>query len=139
MIYGIKITPTETGVEVTCRDIPECVYDAKDRAEAIALAGQMLPGALVMFYRKKKRPFPLPTKYQKGEVLVDVSAKIQAKMLFWNFLRENNIRLVDVARKLGVSRSEAGRLVDLTQDGASIDAVEKALKQFGKYFTLTIS
>lgn len=114
------------------------LMNSHESEEAIHLAGQLLPTALVLYYRKKKLPFPLPTKPQKGELLVDVPAKIQAKMLFWNYLRANNLRLVDVAKKLGVSRSEAGRLVDLTRDGASIEAVENAFKQFGQYFTLSI-
>ena len=29
MRYGIKVTPKDGKFEVTCRDIPECVYDAE--------------------------------------------------------------------------------------------------------------
>jgi len=138
MRYGIKVLPKDGGFEVTCRDIPECVYDADTEKEALDWASQMLPGTLVLFYRKKQLPFPLPSELRKGEVGISVPARIQAKMLFWNFMKSKGLKISDVAKKLGVSHSEASRLVDLTRDSASIDTVEEALKKLGGSLDLSV-
>ena len=52
---------------------------------------------------------------------------------------ENKLRIADVARKLGISHSEAARFVDLTRDSASIDAIEAVAEKLGAHFSLTIS
>ena len=134
MHYGIKVTPKGGKFEVTCRDIPECVYAADTEKEALDLASQMLPGALVIFYRKKQLPFPLPSRLRKEEVGIAV----QAKMLFWNFMKDKGLKISDVAKNLGISHSEASRLVDLTRDSASIDTVESALQKLGGSFDLSV-
>lgn len=132
MIYGIKVTQAQDGFRVTCRDIPECVYVVKTEDEAQALSQELLPGCLVLYYRKKHKAFPMPTKLETDEIPVHVPVRIQAKMLFWNFLQYNGIRLADVAKKLGISNSAAARLVDLTKDLASIDAVEQAFAAYNR-------
>ncbi len=136
MIYGIRITPTKTGFEVTCRDIPECIYEAKDEAQAQELAQEILPGALVLFYRKKRKAFPMPSQLQADEIPVFVPLKVQAKMLFWNFMQHNDYRIIDVAKKLGITHAEASRLVDITRDSASIDTIEQAFFAYDKDINL---
>lgn len=138
MIYGLKITEQPTGKWLaTCRDVPECVYETDSRNEAVDIAGQMIPGTLVINYRHKRKPFPLPSGVLSDEIKVRVPVRIQAKMLFWNFMQTQHLKISDVARKLEISHTEASRLVDLTRDSASIDAIEKAAEQLGMTFNLT--
>lgn len=139
MYYGVKIIELSTGkFEASCRDIPECIYEADTYQEALDLAGQMLPGTLVLKYKNKKKPFPMPSEVTSDEVRVKVPVKVQAKMLLWNFIQANGLRLIDVSRMLGITPAQAGRLVDLTNDHASVDKVERALDALGGVFNLSI-
>ncbi len=139
MIYTIQLTPLENGkVEVSCRDLPECIYEADSRDEAVKLAGQMLPGTMVLEYRKKHRSIPMPTKPQEGDVCIYVPVKVQAKILFWNYIKSKELRMADVAKELGVTFTAVSRYCDLTTDSASVDAIEAALEKLGGHFSLTV-
>lgn len=138
MIYGLKIVKQENGkFHVICRDIPECDFEEETLEAAVKSAGHVLPGAMVLCYRQKKKAIPLPTKLQKDESPCRIPLKVQAKILFWNFMINNGLRIADVARKLEISHTEASRLVDLTRDSASVDNVEAAAEKLGAHFTLT--
>ncbi len=139
MFYGVKIQKNENGhFEVFCRDLPEYVSTNDTYEQAKAMASQFVPYCMIVSYRKKKKAIPLPSKVRKGELAYYVPAKVQAKILFWNFMIENGLKIADVAKKLGIAHSEAGRFVDLSRDSASIDAVESALIKLGGSFTLTL-
>lgn len=49
----------------------------------------------------------------------------------------NRYRVADMARMLKVSQTQAQRLVDLTKDGASMEALDDAFDMLGMAFTLT--
>ncbi len=49
----------------------------------------------------------------------------------------NRYRVADMARMLEVSQTQAQRLVDLTKDGASMEALDDAMDLLGMAFTLT--
>lgn len=139
MFYGLTLKKVDNGFEVSCRDLPECVYKASTKEEAMNLAGQMVPGTMILFYRKKRDSIPLPSPLQPGEIPIYVPLKLQAKILFWNYMVENRYRIADVAKELGVAHSEAARLVNLEKDVASIDAIENALRKIGGSFDLSVS
>ncbi len=139
MIYGLKIAKRKDGKwRVSCRDIPECNFEEKSRADAVLTAQSALPGAMVLYYRQKRKMIPLPSAPQKGEILARIPVKVQAKMLFWNYMIENGLKISDVARQLQMSHTEASRLVDLTKDSASIDTVESAAESLGFFFSLNV-
>lgn len=140
MIYGVKLTDLPSGkCRMTCRDLPELDITEDSREAAIAFAPQALPATMVYFYRQKRKAIPLPSKPLDDEITGSVPARIQAKILFWNFMIENKLRISDVARKLEISHTEAARFVDLTRDSASIDAIEAAAAKLGAYFNLTLA
>lgn len=140
MRYGLKIEKQADGsVFVTCRDVPECAYRAETEAKAVEMAGEMLPGAMVIFYRKKRRAIPMPTTCQEGELEAIVPVRIQAKILLWNYMVENRYRVTDLAKKLNVQPIRAQSLVDMTKDGASMEAIENGLEALGMSFTLSIT
>lgn len=140
MFYGVKIKQLNSGkFEVSCRDLPEFVSEHDSLEEAKKFASDFVPGSMVMSYRKKKKAIPLPSKVRKGELAYYVPVKVQAKVLFWNFMIENDLKIADVARKLGITHSEAARFVDLTKDSASIDAIENALIKLDGSFDLSLS
>ncbi len=138
MIYGVQISEQPSGKwRISCRDIPELDIEEGTREAAETYAAEAIPGAMVLFYRQKRKAIPLPSKPQKGEILGYVPVKVQAKILFWNFMIDNKLRIADVARKLEISHSEAARFVDLTRDSASVDAIEAAGRKLGMNLNLS--
>ena len=62
MFYGLHVKPLDNGkFEASSPDLPECVFDADSIDEATELATEMMPGAMELFYRQKRRAIPLPT------------------------------------------------------------------------------
>ena len=58
--------------------------------------------------------------------------------MLWNYMIANRYRISDVARILSMPASQVQRRVDVDKDGASIDAIEKALNAIGGSFDLTV-
>lgn len=140
MFYGVKIQKLDDGkFQVSCRDFPDVVSEHETEQEAKEFAMSFVPGVMMLEYRHKRKAIPLPSPYLKNELACYVPTKVQAKILFWNFMIEHGLKIADVARKLGIAHSEAARLVDLTKDSASIDTVERALRELGGSFQLTLN
>ncbi|MBQ9240810.1 MAG: hypothetical protein IJ164_05675 [Duodenibacillus sp.] len=51
--------------------------------------------------------------------------------MLWNYMIANRYRISDVARILSMPASQVQRMVDVDKDGASVDAIEKALNAIG--------
>lgn len=142
MRYGIKVSKNENGeFHVTCRDVPECDYiaQASNEAEAVETSSEALPAAMVLFYRKKHTAIPLPSLVEEGESIAYVPTRVQAKILLWNYMLENRYRLTDLAKALGVKPTQAQRLIDLSTDRASMEALDEALRAIGASFDLSIT
>ena len=138
MFYGLHVKPLANGkFEASSPDLPECVFDADSVDEATELATEMMPGDMELFYRKKRRPIPLPSPITEGDFPIRVPTRVQAKILLWNYMVNNRYRVADMARMLEVSQTQAQRLVDLTKDGASMEALDDAMDLLGMAFTLT--
>lgn len=137
MFYSVKVTELDNGTwEGSCRDIPECVYSAASRDEALDLAKTMIPGSLELFYRRKRRPIPAPSRLEAGEEPIYITAKAQAKIALWNHLIRNHYRLSDISEMLGTKPAQTQRFVDLSKDGASMEAIEEVLFKLGLQFTV---
>ena len=138
MFYPIKVSKTDNGrFVVTARDVPECIYSDKTEEAALKSAQEMVPGVLELYYRRKKKAFPLPSQMEPGEIPVYVPARIQAKIAFWNFLVGKGMKLADAARALEQPQARVQCMVDLSKDKASIEAIEEALEKLGGEFNLT--
>ncbi|BBF23865.1 antitoxin HicB [Sutterella megalosphaeroides] len=138
MFYGLKTEVVDGKVMCTCRDIPECVYDAPTVEEGEKFAAQAFPAALELFYRRKRAIIPLPSPLQEGEIPIRVPTRVQGKILLWNYMIENRYRLSDLSRLLNISATQVQRFVDLSKDGASMEAIDDALDVLGAHFTLTL-
>lgn len=139
MQYPVKITALGSGkFQATCRFIPECVYQFDTEKEALDFAGQAIPGTLELYYRRKRKPIPVPDDSLKdGEIPIYVPIKVQAKIALWNALAEKYMRMSDLAKLLGIPAPQAQRYVDLSKDGASVEAIENAFYKLGMHFSLT--
>ena len=69
--------------------------------------------------------------------LVYLPVRVQAKIILWNYMLKNRWRLSDLARLLGVTQTQAQRLVDLDRDLASMEAIEDAFRAIGGAFSLS--
>ena len=139
MLYGIRIAQTEDGKYVTtCRDLPECIFASSSEEEAISDATKCIPGTIELFYRQKKRVIPLPTNLSENELPVYLPLKVQAKILLWNTIIDRGMNMTKFAAAIGVSPSQAQRLVDFSKT-ASIESIESALDALGMQFMLSVS
>ena len=75
---------------------------------------------------------------QDGEAPVYIPARVQAKILFWNYMVENRYRVADIARMNNITQTQAQRYVDLSKDKASIEAIEEAMSKLGFRLLLTL-
>lgn len=140
MYYGIKVvkSPDRDVFVVTCRDLPECTYEDPTLEGAVTAAAQCVPGVMELLYRQKRRAIPLPSPLQDGETPVYIPARVQAKILLWNYMVENRYRVADIARMNNITQTQAQRYVDLSKDKASIEAIEEAMSKLGFRLSLTL-
>ena len=140
MYYGIKVvkSPDRDVFVVPCRDLPECTYEDPTLEGAVTAAAQCVPGVMELLYRQKRRAIPLPSPLQDGETPVYIPARVQAKILFWNYMVENRYRVADIARMNNITQTQAQRYVDLSKDKASIEAIEEAMSKLGFRLSLTL-
>ena len=140
MYYGIKVvkSPDRDVFVVTCRGLPEGTYEDPTLEGAVTAAAQCVPGVMELLYRQKRRAIPLPSPLQDGETPVYIPARVQAKILFWNYMVENRYRVADIARMNNITQTQAQRYVDLSKDKASIEAIEEAMSKLGFRLSLTL-
>ena len=74
----------------------------------------------------------------KCDIYINVPAKVQAKILLWNYLVEHKMKTADLARKLDVSFVAAKRLTDVIKDEASLESIENALDKLDMHFELSL-
>ena len=139
MLYGIRLSKLEDGKYVTtCRDLPECTYTSADLAEAMVDATKGITATIELFYRQKRKAIPLPTALEDDEIAVNIPLKLQAKMLLWNAVVARGLTLTTFAKEIGVSPTQAQRLVDFSKN-ASLEKIEQALQMLDLQFTLSVS
>lgn len=135
MFYPAKFTPAqEGGFVVTFRDIPEAITQGDDFTEAKEMAADVLLSSMD-FYFDDNRPVPLPSKAQKGEVLIALPASVYAKVLLLNELLTQNVSKAELARRMEIRPQEMQRIVDLNHS-TKIDTISAALIQLGKHFEI---
>lgn len=138
MQYPATLTPDEGGgFVVTFRDIPEAITQGDTEAEALEMAADALLTAMD-FYFEDKRPVPPPSKAKKGEHLVGLPASAAAKVLLLNEMLAQQIRPTDLAGRIGTTKQEVNRLLDLGHT-TKIDRIEEALAALGKRLELSLA
>jgi antitoxin HicB len=131
MKFPVILTPDEVdgGFVVTFPDIPEAITQGETQEEALAMAREALE-AVLGFYFEDKRVVPLPSKPECGQSIVELPASRWAKVLLLNEMLRQNIRSLELARRLKITPQEGKRLTNL-QYSSRIDRVESALHALG--------
>ena len=131
MRYPVKLTPAEEGgLVVTFPDIPEAITQGDDHESALELGLDALVTSLD-FYFEDKRLVPPPSRIKRGYYFVELPPSVVAKVLLLNAMLAGEVPPVELAKRLGVTKQEVNRLLDL-RHATKIDAVANALRALGK-------
>lgn len=137
MQYPALLAPApEGGFVVTFRDIPEAITQGETEAEALDMAADALLTAMD-FYFDDRRVVPAPSKARKGEQLVSLPPSVAAKVLLLNEMVVQGVRPVDLAERLGTTKQEVNRLIDL-EHTTKIDRIDEALRALGKRLNVCV-
>ena len=139
MKYPAIFTPDhETGgFVVTFRDLPEAITQGDDEHEAFEMAEDALVTCMD-FYFDDKRPVPLPSAPYPGDKLIELPPSVAAKVLLLNEMLAQNMRPVDLARRMNARTQDISRLLNL-KHATKIDSIAMAARALGKDLELRLS
>ena len=137
MHYPAQLDPAEEGgFVVTFRDIPEAMTQGDTHLEAEQMAADVLVSAMD-FYFDDRRAVPPPSIPLAGEVLIELPASVEAKVLLLNALVQSGISNAELARRMGARPQEVQRIVNLGHT-TKIDTIAAALRALGRHLTLQV-
>ena len=117
------------GFVVTFPDMPRGATGAKTFKESLILAEDALVVALSI-YIDRNEELPTPSPWVEGQELVGVQPLIAAQLDLYTAMRERNITIEDLARRLGISKKAAGKLL-LLDYNTRLGEVNRALAAVG--------
>lgn len=135
--YPARLEKEGAAYVVSFRDIPEALTSGRSRKEALHMAADALVTAMD-FYFEDRREVPMPSKPRKGEVAIELSASVAAKVLLLNAMLSERVTPATLARKLRTTPQTVTRIVDL-HHATKIDTIAEALKVLDKKLVLSIA
>lgn len=138
MHYPAQFEPDPGGgFVVTFRDIPEAITQGETESEAIDMAADALLTAMD-FYFEDGRQVPMPSKPEKNDHLVALSAGVWAKVLLLNEMLAQKVGPSELARRIGSSPQAFNRVMDI-HHSTKIDTIAEAFGALGKNLELRVS
>ena len=130
--------PDENGdVVFSFPDVPEAHTFGAGRDDALRHASDALEAAL-SFYVDDGRDLPVPSRPRgKKQFLVGVSALSEAKLQLYSALRTSGIRKSELARRMGISKTNVDRLFDLNRS-SRFEQIEAAFRALGKRLVIGV-
>ena len=129
--YPVSVqSNNEGGFIATFPDVPEANTEAWDLDELKTNAQDALITA-IDFYIEDHRQFPSPSKGRNGDMVIDLPASVDIKILLLNLMVSHNVRPVDLARKMRVKPQKINRIIDV-RHATKIDTIQKAIKALGR-------
>ncbi len=134
--FPVDLEPDEDGrIVARVADVPGCVTDGANRAEALHEAGDALEEALaVLMERRAEIPEPVPA---CGRPLVAPGALMAAKIALYTTMRTTGTSNVALAQRLGVAETEVRRMLD-PRHNTKIGRIEQALALFGQRLVVSL-
>ena len=126
----------EGGSSIAFRDIPEAISEAWADEDILEIATDALITA-IDFYIEDQRKLPEPSEQKDGEIMVELPISIACKVTLLNCMVENNIRPVDLAKKMGTTPQTVNRILNLRHN-TKIDTLGNAFKALGKELVLRV-
>lgn len=136
LTYPATITPDGKGYLVQFPDVPEALTQGRTREQALDLAADALRTAMD-FYFEDGRSVPMPSRVKRGQVGVELTASVAAKVLLLNTMLQEHVTPAELARRLHTSPQSVNRLVDLGH-ATKIDTVADALRAMGRHMELAV-
>lgn len=131
MRYPVKLKKAkEGGYVVTFSDIPEAITQGETIEESLRNAEDALESAME-FYFEDRRLVPAPSQPKRGQHVIELRASMTAKVLLLNEMLRQNVRPVELARRIGTTPQEVNRLTNLKHP-TKIDRIDVALRALGK-------
>jgi|HubBroStandDraft_4_1064222.scaffolds.fasta_scaffold836398_1 antitoxin HicB len=135
--YPVRFTPEGKGFVVTVPDIPEVITEGESIAEATEYtidAMELILGE----YMRRRAEIPRPSKRKGRHIrIVELPLLTQAKLSLYSAMQASGIRKADLARRLGVSKPQVERLLDLAH-GSRLEQIEQAFRALNKRVELSV-
>jgi antitoxin HicB len=137
MLYPILLDKTpeydgDTRVGIQFVDFPEGISFAENEEEVQVWARDCLETVIEM-YLEDKKPLPFPSK--NGDAFVTLPILKAAKVKLILTMQKQNIRRVDLCRRLQTHTTQVERILDI-KHSSKIEWVEKALNVLGEHLVL---
>lgn len=111
MRYPVTIDKSgDSSFFVSFPDIPEALTQGETVEDALAMGKDALETALE-FYFEDQRTVPLPSKPTRERYVVKLSPSLWAKVLLLNEMVSQNVRPIDLARKLSIRPQDVTRIM----------------------------
>jgi antitoxin HicB len=130
MRYPIELKRDGRFFLVTFTDIPEALTQGASEQEARQAARSALETALD-FYFEESRVVPSPSRVKRSGEFVELPASLAAKILLLTEMIRQQVRPVELARRLQTTPQEVNRLTDIHHT-SKIDGIAGAMKALGK-------
>jgi antitoxin HicB len=112
IVYPARLTrEPEGGFVVRFRDLPDCLTQGDDEAEALFQAADALAEALAARINHGE-PIPAPSAPKRGERLISPEEPLGLKTALYELARAEGLGKSALARRLGVDEKEVRRLLD---------------------------
>lgn len=115
---------------VTFPDIPEAHTHGRTLEEAMRAAADALETAIDIYF-DQRRTVPSPSRIKSGQQFVELPASLSAKIVLLNEMIRQNVRPVELARRLKTTPQEITRLTNLRHT-SKIDRIADAMNALGK-------
>ena len=135
--YPALFVPEKRGFVVTVPNIPEVVTEGDSVEEATEFAIDAIEVVLGEYMRRQS-PIPKPSG-RKGKYVrsVELPLLTQAKLSLYSAMLDLGVRKADLARRLGISKSQVERLLDL-QHASRLEQIESAFRVLKKRLGLSV-
>ncbi|WP_443693124.1 type II toxin-antitoxin system HicB family antitoxin [Pseudomonas protegens] len=127
-MYDYKIVAHEENGHYwsSCPDIPEAHSAGDTLEELLENAVEGITLALSIYVERRQL---LPEVTDRGDHVVRLPVITVAKGLLWDMMLRSNMTRTDLAERLGISPTAAGRLVDF-EHTSKLESLENALQLF---------
>ncbi|MDQ7830519.1 MAG: type II toxin-antitoxin system HicB family antitoxin [Desulfovibrionaceae bacterium] len=137
LMYYVSLTPDDNDtVLVACPDLPEVATFGEDAQEALGHAVGAVEEALAARMARKK---DIPPPQNRGAALhpVRLSTQTCLKVLLYATMRRLGVTKAELARRMGIARQHADRLLDLNH-ASRLDSLDAAFLALGQEVAISL-
>lgn len=135
--YPVLFTPEEDGFVVTVPDIPEVITEGNSVEEVTEYAFDAIE-LILGEYMRRRSDIPRQSKRRGRHIrVIELPLLTQAKLSLFTAMQVSGIRKAELARRLGVSKPQVERLLDLAH-GSRLEQIEQAFRALKKRLELSV-